>query len=283
MKNLIGAVKKYSISTIITDAILFVLGLSFLFPLVWMLLLSVKESSEVYNNPFGLPKVWLFSNYVDVFGTFNLPLYFLNSMIYTIGTIVLTIVTGAMLSYCIARMKWKYRTAALSYIALGLIIPVQVVIIPLFIVLKQLHLSNTFWGLILPYSAFGLPVCVLMLYAFFRTLPLELEEAAMIDGCNIYRSFVSIILPMVKPALSLQIVLIFMNTWNEFFMAYMLTNKEIVRPLPIGLLNFFVGYGLNQWGLIGAAMVICSIPTILIYLFFSKQVENALTVGAILK
>jgi raffinose/stachyose/melibiose transport system permease protein len=122
-----------------------------------------------------------------------------------------------------------------------------------------------------------------MLYAFFRSLPYELEEAAVMDGCSIYRSFVSIMIPMVKPAVAMQIVLVFMNAWNEFFMAYMLTNKEAVTPLPIGLLNFFVGFGLNQWGLIGAAMVIASIPTVAVYLLFSDQVENALTAGAILK
>ncbi len=270
-------------SDLIADLFLVLLGFTFLFPLAWMLLLSVKDSAEVFSNPFGLPRKWMFRNFIDVFGTFNVPLYFRNSIIYTAGTVLLTISLGAMFSYCIARMKWRFKTLALSYISLGMIIPVQVVIIPLFVLVKQLHIGNTFFGLILPYSAFGLPVCVLMFYAFFRTLPSELEEAAVLDGCSIYRCFVSIIMPMIKPAVSMQIVLQFMNTWNEFFIAYMLTNEERVRPLPIGLLNFFVGYGMNQWGLIGAAMVISSVPTIAVYLLFSDQVEDALTAGAILK
>lgn len=144
--------------------------------------------------------------------------------------------------------------------------------------LKGTHLS-----LILPYSAFALSSCVLMLYAFFRGLPKELEEAACIDGCNIYQTYFRIVLPVIKPAIATQCVLIFMNTYNEFFLAFILAADDKIRPLTVGLLNFFVSIGVNHWGQIGAAMIITSLPMVIVYLFGNEQIENALTAGAILK
>ncbi len=262
---------------------LIIIGLTFLFPLYWMVNLSFKSKSEVYDNPFGLPKEWVFNNYGDALEKFNFLRYLSNSVIYSIGTIIITILFGSMFAYCVSRMNWRFKNTALTYVSLGLIIPVQVVIIPLLIMVKNMGLKDTHLGLILPYSAFALSSCILMLYAFFRTLPKELEEAACIDGCNIYQTFFKVILPTIKPAIATQFALIFMNTYNEFFLAFILAANDSIRPLPVGLLNFFVSIGVSHWGQIGAAMVITSIPTVLVYLFGNEQIENALTAGAILK
>ena len=263
--------------------ILIIIGLTFLFPLYWMVNLSFKSKSEVYDNPFGLPKEWVFNNFSDALEKFNFLRYLSNSVIYSVGTIIITILLGSMFAYCVSRMNWKFKNTALTYVSLGLIIPVQVVIIPLLIMVKNIGLKDTHLGLILPYSAFALSSCILMLYAFFRTLPKELEEAACIDGCNIYQTFFRVILPTIKPAIATQFALIFMNTYNEFFLAFILAADDSIRPLPVGLLNFFVSIGVSHWGQIGAAMVITSIPTVLVYLFGNEQIENALTAGAILK
>ncbi len=263
--------------------ILIIIGLTFLFPLYWMVNLSFKSKSEVYDNPFGLPKEWVFNNFSDALEKFNFLRYLSNSVIYSIGTIIITILLGSMFAYCVSRMNWRFKNTALTYVSLGLIIPVQVVIIPLLIMVKNIGLKDTHLGLILPYSAFALSSCILMLYAFFRTLPKELEEAACIDGCNIYQTFFRVILPTIKPAIATQFALIFMNTYNEFFLAFILAADDSIRPLPVGLLNFFVSIGVSHWGQIGAAMVITSIPTVLVYLFGNEQIENALTAGAILK
>lgn len=268
---------------ILVGVILVAIGVTFLFPLYWMVNLSFKSRSEVYDNPFGLPIKWVFNNYGDALEKFNFLRYLSNSLIYSVGTILLTIILGSMFAYCVSRMNWKYKNAALSYISMGLIVPVQVVIIPLLIMVGKMGLKGTHLGLILPYAAFALSSCILMLYAFFRTLPKELEEAACIDGCNIYQTFFKIIIPAIKPALSTQVVLIFMNTYNEFFLAFILAADDKIRPLPVGLLNFFVSIGVSHWGQIGAAMIITSIPTVIIYMLGSEQIENALTAGAILK
>ncbi len=268
---------------LLISIIMIIIGASFLFPLYWMINLSFKPKSEIYVNPFGLPKQWVFNNYGNALAKFNFLRYLSNSLIYSVSTIIITIFFGCMLAYCLSRMNWKYKGLAFSYISMGLIVPAQVVIIPILIMTNKLGIKGTHLGLILPYAAFALSSCVLMLYAFFRSLPKELEEAACIDGCNIYQTYFKIIFPTVKPAISTQCVLIFMNTYNEFFLAFILGAEDRIRPLTVGLLNFFVSIGVNHWGQIGAAMIITSLPTIIVYLIGNEQIENALTAGAILK
>lgn len=274
---------KYSLSSYIGSFIMIIVAASFLYPVIFMLLLSLKDTTELYSNPFGLPAQWLFSNYTNLGEFFNVGQYFLNSFVYTIGTVVLTLLVASMYAYGAARMQFKLKNAALNYISVGLFVPVAVVIVPLFLLVKQLGIQNTYLGLILPYTAFFLPASILMFYAFFRNLPYTLEEAAVIDGCGIIRSFFSIILPIVKPAIAMQFILNFLSAWNEFFMAYLLVTDSDMRSMPIGLLNFFISTGINKWGYIGAAMVIASVPTLLVYVMFHNQVEKALTAGAILK
>ncbi len=268
---------------ILVSSIMVIIGISFLFPMYWMLNLSFKSKSEVYVNPFGLPNKWVFTNYSDALAQFDFLRYLSNSLIYSVCTIVLTVFLGSMLAYCLSRMNWKHKGITLSYISMGLVIPAQVVIIPIMIMTKGMGIKGTHLGLILPYSAFALSSCVLMLYAFFRGLPAELEEAACIDGCNIYQTYFKIIFPVIKPAISTQCVLIFMNIYNEFFLAFILGAEDKIRPLTVGLLNFFVSIGVSHWGQIGAAMIITSLPTIIVYLIGNEQIENALTAGAVLK
>jgi len=263
--------------------LLIIIGIFFIFPLYWMLNMSFKSKEEFYVTPFALPKQWITDNYTNAFHSYNFLVYFKNSLIYTAGTLVLILFLGSMLAYCLSRMEWRFSKYALSYISLGLVIPVNVVMIPLFIMIIDLNIQNTYIGLIIPLFAFGLSACVLMLYAFFRSLPKELEEAACIDGCNVYQSYFRIILPIIKPAIATQCVLIFMNVWNEFPLSYILVTKEAYRPLTVGLANFFMEIGVTDWGLIGAAMILSSLPTMIVYASASEQIENALTAGAILK
>lgn len=262
---------------------LFLNGLMFLFPLYWMINLSFKEAKEVYVNPFGLPQTFDATNFSEVLEKVDFLHYLTNSAIYTISTIVIVLLFGSMLAYALTRLRWKHASLVTGYISVGLIIPVQVIIIPLYMMNTALHTKGTHLGLILPYAAFAMASCVLMLSAFMRGIPKELEEAAAIDGCNVYRTFFSVIMPCVRPALSTQAILIFMNTWNEFFLAFILGAKDEIRPLTVALLDFFTSIGVADWGQIGAVMILSSLPTVIIYLFGSKQIENALTAGAILK
>lgn len=271
-------------NSLIIRIILVLLGIGFLYPLLWMLLLSFKEKAEVTINPFGLPQVWDFGNYKTALEAFDFVRAFANSMIYTIGTCLLTIFLASMVAYAIARTKYRFANQTLFLFTMGLVIPVNVVMIPLYSMILDLGLKGSIWSMILPYTAFQIPASVLMIYAFLRGIPRELEEAAELDGCNLFRIFFNIILPILKPALTTRFVLIYLNVWNEFTLALVVANQVEMRPLPIALQSFFVSNtGTPDWGVIGAAMILTSVPSIIIYAFGNKGIENALTASSGMK
>lgn len=271
-------------NAIFIKILLILLGIGFLFPLYWMLMMSFKNHLEITVNPFGLPKEWVFTNYAKALEKMRFLPALKNSLIYTTGTCLLALTLGAMAAYAISRMGWKYENHARTVFMMGLVIPMQLVMIPLYTIVHKLGLKNSALGVILPYTAFQLPSTILMFYAFLRGIPKELEEAARIDGCNVYQCFLRIILPTLKPALATRFVLIFMNIWNEYNLALILANTSSKTPLTIELNKFFVTLvGSPNWGYIGAAMILSSLPAIIVYTFGNRQIENALTVGAILK
>ncbi|MFI3213490.1 MAG: carbohydrate ABC transporter permease [Eubacteriales bacterium] len=273
----------YKIKKLVPKVILVVLGLSFIYPLYWMTIMSFKNASEVYVNPFGLPEIWDLTNYAEALASHPFFKYMLNSATYTVVTAFVTVLIGSMLAYAVSRMNWRFGNMVLTYITTGLIIPAQVIMIPLYKMVSAMGIRDMKLALILPYIAFELASCVLMVNAFFRGLPNELEEAACLDGCNIYQCFFKVIFPVVKPALVTQIVLISIHTWNEFSLALVIGAKENMRPLTVGLLDFFVSIGVADWGVIGAAMIMTSVPIMIVYCIGNNQIENALTAGAVLK
>lgn len=253
------------------------------YPLLWMIFYSLKNNDEIFvTNPFGFPTNLRFENYVQAWSKYNVPVYFMNSVIVAAATVVGAIILAVMFSYAAARLQWRLRGIAHTYIMVGMFIPIQVIMIPLAILVRDFHLANTYGALIVPYIAFNLSFTSIVFYGFFRSIPNELEESACIDGASIYRTFFSIMLPIIKPALATMVIFIFLNSWNEFTMAVILITKESLKTLPLGLL-FFQGQFTTDWGAMGAAMTIASLPTVLIYMLFSEQVENALTVGSAVK
>jgi raffinose/stachyose/melibiose transport system permease protein len=254
-----------------------------IYPLIWMIFYSLKNNDEIFvTNPFGFPTHLRFENYVDAWSKYNVPIYFTNSLIVAGATVFGAIILSVMFSFAVARLQWRLRGIATTYMIIGMFIPIQVIMIPLAIIVRDLHLANTYGALIVPYIAFNLSFTSIVFYGFFRSIPIEMEESACIDGASIYRTFFSIMLPIIKPALATMIIFIFLNSWNEFTMAVILITKENLKTLPLGLL-FFQGQFTTNWGAMGAAMTIASLPTVLIYMLFSEQVENALTVGSAVK
>lgn len=254
-----------------------------LYPLVWMLFYSLKDNEEIFvTNPFLFPKVVRWENYVRALTEFNVFVYFKNSVIVSFISIFFGISLAAMFSYAVARMQFKLAPLARTYIALGMFIPVQVVIIPLALIVRDFHLTDTLFAIIVPYIAFSFPLATVVLYGFYRTIPFELEESACIDGASIYRIFAQIILPLMKPAISTLIIFQFMSHWNEFTLALILISRESLKTLPLGLVHF-VGQFSTEWGPMGASLVIASFPVIIVYLIFSEKVEQAMSIGAALK
>ncbi len=254
-----------------------------LYPLIWLFLYSFKNNEEILStNPYGLPFVWRFDNYVRAMTEFDLPLYFYNSIVVSACSILIGIVIALLFGYAVARMKFKIASTLRLYVILGMFVPVQVYIIPLILQINRLQLTKSLWAIIVPYVAMGLPFSILVLYGFFRQLPAELEESAFIEGANIYRTFRSIILPLMKPSVSALVIYLFMQYWNEFTLALLLLQSAKLKTLPLGLATF-VGQFSTQWGPTGATLVIASIPVIVIYIVFSESVEKSITVTSGLK
>lgn len=272
-----------NVRNIILYVVLSVYSVICIYPLIWMIFSSLKNNTEIFvTNPFGVPTVLRVENYMRAWSKFNVLLYFKNSVVVSAVTVVLTIALALMFSYATARMQWRFSTAARIYVTAGMFIPVQIILIPLVILSRNFHLSNSLWSLIIPYTAFQLSFASMVFYAFFRSVPFEIEESATIDGANIYTVFFRIMIPLVKPAIATVLIFIFLFAWNEFMMALILISDNSLRTLPLGLVNF-QGQFQTDWGAMGAMMTLISIPTIVVYLLFSEHVEKALTVGSAVK
>jgi raffinose/stachyose/melibiose transport system permease protein len=253
------------------------------YPLIWMVFYSLKTNNEIFlTNPFGFPTSFRVENYATAVQAFDVPLYFLNSVFVASVTVVFTLAFAVGFGYATARMQWKLREPARLFVVLGLFIPVEVILIPLANLVRMLGIGNTYLALIVPYVAFNLAFSSLIFYGFLRSIPLEMEEAAFMDGANIYQAFGRVILPMVSPAFATSLIFVFLAAWNEFPMALVLITVERLKTLPLGLL-YFRGQFAVDWGATGAALTIASIPSVLVYLLISEQVERALTVGSALK
>ncbi|MDU0200795.1 carbohydrate ABC transporter permease [Paenibacillus sp. MAH-36] len=253
------------------------------YPLIWMVSYSLKNNDEIFvTNPFGLPTHFRYENYVNAWNKFSVPTYITNSMIVSTITTIGVVLFAVMFAYAIARLRWKFRETVRIYMIIGMFIPIQVIIIPLAIIVKDFHLTNTYGALLIPYIAFGLPFASMVFYGFLRGIPQELEESACMDGASIYLAFFRIMLPILTPAVATIVILQFMGTWNEFFLASILITKEELMTLPIGLI-YFQGLHATDWGGMGAVMTIASLPMVVLYLIFTEQVENALTVSSAVK
>ncbi|CAH1191729.1 MULTISPECIES: carbohydrate ABC transporter permease [unclassified Paenibacillus] len=254
-----------------------------IYPLFWMISYSLKNNDEIFvTNPFGLPTTFRFENYINAWQQFNIPRYFMNSFVVSTISTLLIMLLALMFAFAVARMKWRFNSLARTYMIIGMFMPLQVIMIPLALLVRDFHLTNTYGALILPYVAIGLPFSTMVFYGFLMAIPKEIEEAACMDGATIYRLFLSIIVPLALPAIATVAIFQFLNNWNEFTLAYILISDENMKTLPLGLL-FFQGSYSTDWGAMGAVMTIASLPMVLVYLFLSEQVERAMTVGSAVK
>lgn len=272
---------KKKLKSIPKFTILLLIAITQIFPLYWLITFSLKSNTEIFGeNVIGLPKVWRWDNYVTALSYSNLIRYFLNSVLYTVVTVAVAGVIAAMAAYAVSRMIWKMRNIVYGLFMIGIMIPAQAALLPLFQILDKLGLKGGYLGLMIPYIAGALPMSIMILVGFYRGIPREMEEAAYIDGCGIFKCFVQIILPMVKPAIATASIFTFLGTWNELMLANTFVDSDTYRTLPVGIMSLAGQYS-TEWGLIGAGMVIATLPTIIIYFFLSKQVQESLVVGAV--
>ncbi len=250
------------------------------YPLIWMGFTSLRTNPELYANPWGLPTRLNFENYAKVWQTSPIPTYFLNSLIVSSISTFLILLLSSMAAYAFSRLKFP-GSNALFYAFLGFyFIPPHIALIPLFFVLKALHLKNTYFVLIGPYVAFALPFSTLLIRGFMVSIPGELIDAALIDGCSKFGIFYRIMLPLSKPVLAVVTVFQFVSCWNEYLFALAFIHKRKLMTLPVGLMDF-VGEFHTDWVAMAAGLTIATVPIIVVYVLFQRQIMQGMTAGAL--
>lgn len=272
---------KRNLGKIAIYAILIGFAIVQIFPLYWLILFSFKTNEEIFGgNIIGLPHSWNLSNYSTAMVSGDVVTYFINSIVVTFTTVGLTLLLAAMAGYAISRLKWALSKLVLTIFLLGIMIPVHAALLPLFLVLRNVGLLNSYLALILPYTAFNLPIAIFIFTGFYQTIPREMEESACIDGCSIYRSFFSIILPLVRPAIMTVAIFTFLSAWNELMFAVVFISNKAYMTLPVGIMSLAGKYR-TEWGQIGAALVVSVLPSIILYFILSKQVQESFRAGAV--
>lgn len=253
------------------------------YPLIYLLTFSLKTNLEIFGpDPLALPKKIIWSNYSGVLFDGNLIRYLLNSIVVTSVTVIISSVFAAMAAYAIARMNWKLSGTALTIFLLGVMIPMQATLLPLFLFLKKSGLYNSYWALILPYIGFALPLSIYVLVGFFKTMPFEMEESAFMDGGNIFQIFTKIMLPLIKPAIAIVSIFTYLSCWNELMFAITFISKQQFKTLTVGIMGM-VGIYATRWGELGAGLVVGTIPTVIAYILMSGQVEKSIATGGAVK
>ena len=250
-----------------------------LFPIYWMFTFSLKNNEEIFGaNVAGLPQHWLWSNYTSAMKTGHMATYFINSIIIAVATILITLLVSMMATYAMTRLVWKGRKTMNKFFMLGLTIPIHASIVPIYIQLSKMHMLNTYQALIVPYSAFSLAMAILICTGFMDEIPKDIDESAYIDGCGVWRTFFTMIVPLMKPAVATIGIYTFLQCWNELMFANIFNTN--LKTLPVGI-QALSGQYTTDWGPIGAALVVATFPTLLVYIFLSKRIQDSFIAGAV--
>ena len=249
-------------------------------PFLWVVLSSFKTTKEILASPFSLPAHWQFDNYAHAWTDAGIRQFFLNTVIVVGVALVLVMLLGAMCAYVLARFTFPGSRAIYYLMLAGLTFPIFLAIVPLFFILKNIGLINTLPGLIMVYVAFALPFTVFFLYAFFRTLPDDVYEAALIDGAGEWRTFFRIMLPMARPGMAAVAIFNFLGLWNQFLLPVALNTDQSKYVLTQGMASFAsqAGYAVD-FGALFAAVVITVVPVLIVYVIFQRRLEGSVSRG----
>jgi raffinose/stachyose/melibiose transport system permease protein len=252
----------------------------FLYPVLLMILTAFKPTPEIFRNPFGLPASWGLDGFQEVWQRAKFGLYLRNSLLITGASALLLLATAAPAAYALARYSFRLRGVLFLFFLAGIMIPIRLGILPLYLLMRDLNLLDTPFSLILTYTASGMPMSVFLLSVFFRNLPRELEDAARIDGCTETQTFWRIMLPLVRPGLATVVIVNVVPWWNDFFFPLLFIQTDTWKTIPLGMQIFF-GQHLVNWSLVFSGMVLASLPLLVIYLLMSRQFIAGLTAGAV--
>lgn len=255
-------------------------GLLAVYPLVWVLLTSLKYTRELYADPFGLPLHWKWSNYREAWVYAKMGIYFLNSTVVTLGSVVLVLLLASTAAFALARFDFRGKGLVWAYILFGFLIPHSILLVPLAIFTRRIGLYNRLDGLAVVYAAVGIPWNVFFLRAFMETIPKELEEAAIMDGAGMWAVFWRVILPLSQPALATMATFHILSAWSEYILALVLTGTTVSRTLPVGISLLEGHFTSNEPG-VAAGMAITIVPVVLAFAFLQRYVVKGLTAGAL--
>ena len=254
--------------------------ISCLYPIFWLVLSSFKTNQELYMNTWGLPTSWSFKNYYDAIFTGGVLRYFGNSVIISVSVVIVTAILATMASYAISRMDWKLSGLVYTIFLTGMMIPIYGLIIPMFSIFKTLKLLDTRWAVIIPQIALGFPMSIFIICGFMRSIPRELEEAAVIDGANVFQCFGHVVIPISRSSIVTVMVVQFINVWNDLLLPRIFLTTATKMTLPVGLTNFRAQYSTNYVGMI-AAVILTIIPSIVVYVVLHKQIMEGMVAGAV--
>lgn len=246
-------------------------------PLLWTLVSSFKTNKEIMDSAFSLPASINLDNYIMAFKYSPLGTYFWNTFIITVFCIFFGLIIFSMSAYVFARFEFKGKNFLFALIGMSMLVPTSALIFPVYKLMNAMNLYNTKSGLVLVYMAIAMPAVLFVLRSYFLTIPKEMEEAARIDGSGFMRTYITIMLPLVKPAMATAAILIFMASWNDFIYNLMLSNA---RNVSVALSQFLSMFG-SDYGQLFAASFIVVLPSILLYCLLQKRIESALLAGAV--
>jgi len=251
-----------------------------LIPLLWLVISSIKTDLELINKPFMLPKVWQIQNYVRAFQLSDLHLLFLHSIIVAVAATAVNIFVASMASYALSRYDFGLNNVILSIVLAGVLIPIIALMVPYFQLISKLGIYDSLLALILTYAAINLPISVFLVHGFMATVPKEMEEAGLIDGCNFWQRYAKIVFPLSRLGVVTAGTFVFLYAWNEFIYALLLTSSVRARTLQLGI-RFFKSQFRAEYTSMYAALVVTIIPSIAVYILFHEKIIQGLSTGAV--
>lgn len=285
--NILGKIRdKIKLKNMWIHAILIFVSILSIFPFIWLLSTSLKGAGEniFAYPPTIVPKDFTFANYIGVWHKVDLMRYFVNSMVVAGGTVLLNLILSSLAGYPLARMEFKGKKIVFFSILATIMVPFQAIMLPVYLITLKLHLVDSvndtmgFIGLVMPFSvsAFG----IFLMRQAFMTIPREMEEAAIVDGCNVFQVFWKVLLPMVKPSLAVLAIFTFIGSWGEFLWPSIVLTKEAMYTLPVGV-NNLQGMFSSNWRFIAAGSIISTIPIIIFFLAMQKYFISGENDGAV--
>lgn len=269
------------IGKIILWIVLVMVAVIQLFPLIWLVDFSLGSSNEMFTNGLLIiPEKIRFDNYVKAFVDGNFLHYLKNSILINTLAVILVIFISIMAAFACQRMKWKLSGFVSTLLVLGMMIPIHATLLPNYKIYSALHLTDTIWALLIPYVAFSMPQGMFLMTGFIQSLPKELEEAAVMDGCGIYRIVFQIVTPLLKPSIATVAIMTFLNNWNEFMMASTYLSTPTWKTLPFSVLEFTGEYSSN-YAVQFAVMALTAAPAVIVYVILNKHITKGVAMGAV--